>query len=90
MDQITNHTNHCMLQVITVFYSDVHGILTCSKVVEGQHECILKLVSDISMQDQIMKKEMTLYRDVDSCFRTPLAIRHRSQMAPGKYYHIFH
>ena len=75
---------------LAVFYKDVKGILACSEVVEGLHRCILKLVPDISMQDQIMKKETVLYRNAVSCFRTPLAIRHRNQMAPGKYYHIFH
>ncbi|XP_042013429.1 uncharacterized protein LOC121761818 [Salvia splendens] len=38
------------------------------------------------MQDQIMKKETALYRDVVSCFGNPLAIRHRNQMAPAEWW----
>ncbi|XP_042067400.1 uncharacterized protein LOC121810716 [Salvia splendens] len=70
----------------TVFYKDVKCILACSEVIEGLHECILKLVPDINMQDQIMKKETALYRDVVSCFGNPLAIRHKNQMAPAEWW----
>ena len=56
---------------------------------KGLLECISRMVPDLATQDKILV-ELDLYISLKDLFVTPMAIRKRKTLAPGKniFFHI--
>lgn len=59
-----------------------------SSVLSGVFDCIERLVSDIELQDRIVK-EINLYRDAVGDLGRKLAIRARDTLLPGEYFSLY-
>lgn len=57
------------------------------EVTSGLYSCIDRLVSDIDVQDKIIR-ELSTYKNAEGLFGIPIAIRSRKMLAPGINYKV--
>lgn len=67
------------------FFYSVEGDMANS-IVSGVFDCIERFISDIEVQDRIVK-EINLYKDAAGDLGRKLAIRARDSLLPGEYFY---
>ncbi|CAH1442566.1 unnamed protein product [Lactuca virosa] len=67
-----------------IFYKDIVGV-ACEEVEQGLYGCIMRLVPDQEVQDNI-SAELDKYRNAEGLCGHPMAIRHRKTNAPADWW----
>ena len=69
------------------FFYDNPYVEFDEKVASGLYSCIDRLVSDIDMQDKIIREFLT-YKNIEGLFGIPIAIRSRKTLALAINYEV--